>query len=303
MAGPITTGSTPKLLWPGLNEIWGLAYKEHITQWKQLYKTYTSTKNREEDVSLTGMGLAPVKPEGDALAYDTMKQAFVTHYTNIAYAVGFVITREEIADCQYEQFGSQRARNVAFSMHQTQENVGANTFNRAFNNAYPGGDGVSMVNASHPVEGGTLSNTLAVAADLSEVSLEQALKDIADFRDNRNNRINIMAEKLAVPYSLYFEAQRILKNPNQPDTAERNINAMYSLGMFPGGIVANNYFDDPDAWFILTNCPVGLKHFEREAPRFEGDNDFDTKNAKFSGYQRYSFGHSDFRGVYGSPGA
>lgn len=303
MAGVITTGSTPKLLWPGLNQIWGMAYNEYKPQWQQCFKMRKSNKNYEEDAGLTGMGLAPVKAEGAALEYDTMKQAYISRYTNIAYAIGFAITREEIADNQYAEFGTQRAQNVAFSMHQTKENVAANVFNRAFSGSYLGGDGVSLVNASHPVEGGTLSNTLSVAADLSEASLEDALIDISQFRDNRNNHINIMGESLLIPPQLRFDATRILRNPNRPDTADRDINAIYTLGLLPGGIKQCNYLTDTDAWFILTNAPVGLKYFEREAARFESDNDFNTKNGLFSGYERYSFGWSDWRGIYGSEGA
>jgi len=303
MSGIISTGSTPKLLWPGLDEIWGLAYKEKIPQWRELFEINYSDKNYEEDVGLTGMGLAPVKVEGEALSYDTMKQSFITRYTNVAYSIGFVITREEIADNLYKQFGAQRAKNVAYSMHQTKENVAANIFNRAFNNSYAGGDGVSLVNALHPTEGGTLSNTLTVAADLSEAALEQAIIDIDQFRDNRNNHIEVKALKLLVPPSLRFDAARILKNPQRPATADRDINAMYTLGVLPQGYTVNNYLTDTDAWFVLTDCPSSLKYFERSAPVFESDNDFTTKNALFSGYERYSFGFTDWRGIYGSPGA
>jgi len=303
MAAVITTGSTPKLLWPGLNAIWGMEYNEYLPQWKACFEMNQSEKNYEEDIGMTGMGLAPVKPEGTSLSYDTMKQSYVSRYTNVAYAIGFVITREEIADNLYAEFGAQRTRNISFSMHQTKENVGANIFNRAFNSSYLGGDGVSLVNASHPTEGGTLSNTLAVAADLSEASLEQALIDISEFRDNRNNRIRVMGESLIIPYQLLFDAERILKNPQRPGTADRDINAMKQLGMLPKGIIVNNYLSDTDAWFIKTNCREGLKYFEREAPRFESDNDFATKNALFSGYERYSFGWTDWRSLYGSPGA
>lgn len=303
MAGVITTGSTPKLLWPGLNEIWGMAYNEYMPEWKEVFEIWASDKNYEEDVSMTGMGLAPVKAEGAALQYDTMKQSFTTRYTNVAYAIGYIITREELADNLYVEFGAQRARNVAFSMHQTKENVSANVFNRAFNASFPIGDGVSLVNALHPTEGGTQSNTLAVAADLSEASLEQALIDISNFRDNRNNRINIKGRCLLIPSSLMFEATRILKNPERPATTDRDINAIYAMGLLPDGIKVNHYLTDTKAWFIITNCPSGLKYFEREAPRFESDNDFSTKNALFSGYERYSFGASDWRAIYGSPGA
>jgi hypothetical protein len=302
-SGTITTGSNPKLLWPGLTDIWGLAYNEYQPQWEPLFEHYVSNKKYEEDVGLSGMGLAPVKDEGDALTYDTQKQSYVSRYTNVAYSIGFVITREEMADNQYPDVAPMRTRNIAFSMHQTKENVGANVFNRAFNNSYPGGDGKSLINSAHPTDGGTLSNTLAIAADLSEASIEQALIDISLFRDNRNNLISIQEKCLVVPPQLIFEAYRILKNPQRPGTTDRDISAMYLMGVLPEGIKRNQFLTDSDAWFILTNCPVGLKYFEREAPRLEDDNDFDTKNGKYSGYERYSFGWSDWRGIYGSPGA
>lgn len=303
MAGPITTGSTPKLLWPGLTDIWGLAYDQYPQQWKELFTSYRSEKNYEEDVGLTGMGLASVKPEGSPFAYDSMKQSFVTRYTNVAYAKGFIISREEIDDNLYASFGRDRARNLAFVMVQTKENVGANVFNRAFNASYPGGDGVSLINSSHPTEGGTLSNTLAVAADLSEASIEDALIDISQFRDNRNNRMQIRARCLAIPSQLMFEATRILKNPQRPGTADRDISAMYQMGVLPEGIKVNHYFSSTKAWFILNYCESGLKYYERTAPMFEQDNDFSTKNAQFSGYERYSFGWTDWRVAYGSPGS
>lgn len=302
MAGVITTGSTPKLLWPGVEDIWGLAYDEYMPEWKELFELWQSDKNYEEDVAMTGMGLAPVKAESTALQYDTMKQAYVSRYTNVAYAIGFVISEEEIEDNLYAKFSEQRARQVAFSMHQTKENVGANIFTRAFSNSYPGGDGVSLINALHPTEGGTQSNTLSVAADLSEASLEQALNDISQTRDNRNNHIKIKGRCLAVPSNLVFEAHRILKNPERPETADRDINAIYSMGLLPEGIKENHYLGDNDAWFILTNCQSGLKYFERRAPRFQNDDDFATKNALFSGTERYSFGWTDWRSAYGSPG-
>lgn len=303
MAGPITRGSNPKLLWPGLNVIWGLAYKEYPEEWRQCFELNTSDKAYEEDVSMTGMGLTPVKPEGEGIVYDTMKQSFVTRYTNVSYALGYIITREEFEDNLYAKVGTERSRNLAFSMRQTKENVGANIFNRAFNASYTGGDNVSMLNVSHPTEGGVFANKLAVDADLSEASLEQALIDISKFVDNRGNRISVQGQKLLVPSELAFEAKRILGNPFRPATADRDINAMYQMGELPQGYMVNHYLSDADAWFIITNCPNGLRHFERTAPRFEDDNDFDTKNGKFSGFYRDSFGWTDPRGVFGSAGA
>jgi hypothetical protein len=301
-SGVITTGSNPKLLWPGLQDIWGLEYDTYQPQWKPLFDMHTSDKKYEEDVGMTGMGLAPVKPEGSSLEYDTQKQTFVSRYTNIAYSIGFIVTREELSDCQYSEVAPQRLRQIMYSMHQTKENVGANIYNRAFNPAYPGGDNVSLINSAHPTEGGTLSNTLTTPADLSEAALEDAIIDIQQFRDNRNNLISIQPKMLIVPPGLQFEATRILKNPQRPGTANRDISALNYSGWLQD-IVINQYFVDSDAWFIKTNCPTGLKYYERETARLEQDNEFDTKNGKYSGYERYSVGWSDWRGLYGSPGA
>lgn len=302
MAGVISTGSFPKALWPGVNQNWGMAYDEYQPQWKEVFEMWTSDKNYEEDVSMTGMGLASKKDEGAALKYDSMKQAYVTRYPNIAYATGFAITREEIADNLYPEIGRARARNAAFVVHQTTENIGANVFNRAFNPFYPLGDGVSLINSAHPTEGGTLSNTLPIQVDLAEAPLEDILINISQARDNRNNLIQIKERCLLVPPQLKFTAQRILGNPERPGTADRDINAMYSMGMLPDGFKVNNYLTDNDAWFVITNCQNGLKYFEREAVKFEQDNDFGTKNALFSAYIRFSFGASDWRSVWGSSG-
>lgn len=302
MAAVINRGSTPKLLWEGLNTIWGIAYKNYTPQWKKLFEIANSQKAYEEDVGLVGMGLAPQKPEGESLKYDTMKQGVVSRYTNITYALGYVITREEFEDVLYPQFGTDRTIALARSMHQTKENVGANIFNRGFNGSFVGGDGVSLFSTSHPTEGGNLSNRPAVDTDISENSLEQGAIDIADFRDNRQNRIEVRPRKVAVPIQSMFQIKRILGNPLRPATSDRDINALFADGTYPEGFTVNNYFSDSDAWFILTDCPKGLRHFVRIEAQFEDDNDFDTKNGKFSGYERYTFGWTDWRGAYGSEG-
>lgn len=305
MAGVITTGSNPKLLWPGLNKIWGLTYEEWNkgAEWRQLFEVQKSDKNYEEDVGMTGLGLAPIKNEGDSVSYDTMKQAFVTRYQNVTYALGFIITQEEIEDCQYAQVAAQRTRNLAFALNQTDETVAANVFNRAFNASYTGGDGKAMLVNDHPLENGTFSNILTNAADLSEASVEQGLIDVAGFVDNRGNKISMKGEKLAIPRQLMFEAERILKNPQRPDTANRDISAMYQMKVLPGGIVVNHYLTDADAWFIKTNCPEGTKKMDRIPAEFADDNDFDTTNMKYRCRARYSYGWTDPRGWFGSPGA
>lgn len=306
----ITTGNYPKLLWPGLNKIFGMEYAQYPQEWAQCFDTSISKKDYEEDAALSGFGLAPVKTEGNSLYFDTSRQNYITRYTNVSYALGFIITREEIDDNQYAEVAPMRTRCLAYSHHQTKENVAANIFNRAFNGAYVGGDNVSLCNASHPIEGGTFANVpvdsggALQGVDLAEATLEQAIIDIKqNFRDNRNLRIDLRPQKLLVPVNLQFEAVRILKNPERPATADRDINAMYQMGIMPQGYTVNHYLTDSDAWFVLTDCPVGLRYFDRSPLRFENDNEFDTKNMKYSAYERYVFGWSDPRAIWGSPGA
>ncbi len=302
MAGIITRGSTPKLMWPGLNAIVDGVYSSYEPEWEEIFEKSKSNKAYEEDVGITGMGLAPIKPEGEAVIYDDLKQNFVTRYTHVAYSLGFIITHEEIADNLYAKFGEIRARSLARSMYLTKETIAANVLNNGFDTNFAGGDGAALFSTSHPIEGGTFQNKLTVDADLSEAALEQACIDISNFVDQRGNRIKILPQKLIIPSTLQFEAERILKNPVQANTAERNINAMYQMGKIPQGVRINHYLTDQDAWFILTDCPEGMKYFEREAPILRDDNDFETLNAKFSGYERYCVGWTDSRGIYGSQG-
>lgn len=300
--GVITRGSNPKLLWPGLNAVWGLAYNEYPEEWRQCYELATSTQTYEEDVAMTGFGLAPMKGEGEGLQYDETKQSFVSRYTHLAYSLGYIITREEMADNLYGKVGTQRTQNLASSMRRTKEIVGANVFNRAFSSSYKGGDGVSLINTAHPIEGGTFSNRLAFDADLSEASLEQMVIDIGEAVDNRGIIIHLRPKKLLIPNALRYDAKRILGNPQRPATADRDINALYQYGDIPTFAI-NHWLTDSDAWFVLTDCNYGLRHFERQTPKFESDNDFDTKNGKFSGYYRDSFGWTNPRGCWGSAGS
>jgi hypothetical protein len=304
MSGIITTGSFSKALWPGIKSWYGKAYDEFPVEYTHLFDTETSRKAFEEDVGTSGLGLFQVKPEGAPIAYDTERQGFVTRYTHIKYGLGFVITKEMFEDDQYDIVGQKRSKALAFSLRQTKEVLGASVYNRAFNPAFVGGDGVSMLNAAHPtVAGGTYSNILAVAADFSEASLEQALIDIMKYTDDRGNRISVMAKSLILPTDLYFEAERILKSPFTPGTANNAINALKSTGKFPDGAKICHYLTDSDAWFIRTNVQDGLKYYERQADDFSEYNDFDTENAKYKATFRCSFGWTDPRAIYGSPGA
>ncbi|WP_373088681.1 Mu-like prophage major head subunit gpT family protein [Zhongshania sp.] len=301
----ISSNSFAKALYPGVNSWYGKAYNEYSPEWVHLFETHSSSRAYEEDMGVTSFGLAQSKPEGQAISYDDESQAFLTRYSHVVYALGFIVTREAFEDDLYDVVGQRRAQGLAFSMRQTKEIVGANVYNRAFNASYTGGDGVSLINSAHPnFAGGTQSNTLAVAADLSEASLEQACIDIAKWTNDRGLKIALRPDKLIIPVDLAFEAERILKTPQRVGTANNDVNALYHMGKFPGGIVVNHYLTDTDAWFIRTNLKSdGLKHFQRRKMEFAIDNDFDTENAKFKASERYSFGWTDWRAIYGSAGA
>lgn len=302
MSGIITSSSFAKLLWPGLNSIYGKEYNDYPVEWEQLFEKSTSDRAYEEDLGLSSFGLARVKNEGAGIEYDTERQGFTSRYNHVVYALGFIITREIYEDDQYGKVGAQKAKSLARSMRQTKEINGANIFNYAFDSSYVGGDGKEMIATDHPnVSGGTWSNELSVASDLSEAALEQAVIDIAGFRDDRGLLIAAKPQKLVIPYQQQFEAHRILGANGRVGTDLNDPNAIKDMSIFKD-VVVNHYFTDPDAWFVLTDVKDSLKYFERRADQFEMDNDFDTENAKFKATARYSFGWSDPRGVYGSQG-
>jgi hypothetical protein len=298
----INTGNVPKLLWPGLNAVWGRDYKEHSKEWTDLFDTETSEMNYEEEVEMTGFGLASVKQQGAATSYDVESQATVTRYTHIAYALGFIITREEIDDNLYEKKGVSRTQALAFSFRQTKENVAANVYNRAFNSSYTGGDGQPLISTAHPSLSGSQSNTLAVAADLSEAALESLVIQTMNATNNRGLKIGLMTDSLIVPTALAFEAQRILKSVGQSGTANNDLNALRAMNVFPGGIKVNHYLSGSTAYFTRTNVPQGMKLFQRVTAEFAQDGDFDTGNLKYKGYERYSVGWTDWRALYGVSG-
>lgn len=298
----ITTGSHPKALWPGIKEWWGRSYSEHPEEYVDLFDKETSDKAYEEEVEITGFGLAPVKNQGTAISYDVESQGSVTRYTHVAYALGYIVTYEELRDDLYEVVSKRRAKQLALSMRQTKENVGANVYNRAFTAGYTGGDGKTMIASDHPTLSGSQSNLLTNAADISETSIEDLTVQIMQATNNRGLKINLMPQSIHVSPSQWYETNRVLKSVLQSNTAENNINVLKATNVFPKGIKMNHYFSSATAWFIRTNCPVGLQHFERDAIMFDQDNDFDTKNAKAACYERYSFGWSDWRGIFGTPG-
>ena len=303
MAGIITTASHPKALWPGIKAWWGQVYDEHKEEYSQLFDSDTSSMNYEEDVQLTGFGLAPVKSEGSGVAYDSELQGFTTRYTHVAYALGYIVTKEELDDNLYEQVSRRRAAALAMSFRQTKENVGANIYNRAFNATYLGGDGVSLANTAHPnTSGGTFANKPSVDADLSEASLEDALTAIMGFQNDRGLLINVMPRSLIVARQNFWNANRILKSAYTPTTANNAVNVLVATNALPEGIVMNHYLSSPNAWFVRTNIQNGLKYYSRVGIQFDQDNDFDTMNAKAKGYERYSFGWTDPRAIYGVNG-
>jgi len=300
----INSGTFAKALWPGVNKWYGKAYGEFPTEYNKLFDTYTSSRKYEEDVGVTSFGLASVKDEGAGFAYDSEKQAFVTRYSHVVYALGFMVTREAFEDDLYDVVGERRARGLAFSMRQTKEIVGANVYNRAFTTGYTGGDGSILCVSSHPnISGGIWSNVLSTSADISEASLEQACIDISKWTNDRGLKIAVMPKTLIIPVDQEFEANRILKTQYRVGTADNDINVLNMMGKFPGGIVVNHYLTDTDAWFLRTNVSDGMKHFVRRSPQFAVDNDFDTENAKFKATERYSFGWTDPRCIFGSQGA
>ena len=305
MAGLITTASHPKALWPGIKAWWGQTYQEHATEYTDLFDTDTSQKNYEEDVQLTGFGLVPIKAQGNAVQYDTEIQGFVTRYTHVAYASGYIVTKEELDDNLYEQVSRKRAAALAMSFRQTKENIAANVYNRAFTTGYYGGDGVVLCSTLHPnTSGGTWSNRPAVDVDLSEASLEDAVIQIMGTTNDRGLLVAIQPKTLHIARQEVFNAQRILKSKYQNNTANNAINVLEAGNYIPGGFKVNHYFTAAHAWFIRNQIPggTGMKYYERVGVQFDQDNDFDTMNAKAKGYERYSFGWSDPRAVYGSNG-
>ena len=299
----INSGSFAKALWPGVNAWYGKSYNDYSVEYTDLFDKFTSSKAFEEDVGISSFGLAVQKAEGSPITYDTERQGFITRYQHVVFALGFIITREVMEDDQYDVVGQKKANALARSIRQTKEIFGANVYNRAFNAAYTGGDGVSMLNAAHPnIKGGTWSNVIATAADLSEAAIEQACIDIAGFTDDAGLLIAARPSSLVIPRQLIYEAKRILDSDDRVGTDNNDLNAIKTMGAVPK-VVTNHYLTDPDAWFIRTDVKDGLKYFERRADSFDMDNDFDTDNAKFKAMSRYSFGWTDPRAIYGSQGS
>lgn len=303
MTMPVTTGSLSKLLWPGVNDIYGLSYKDFPDVYSQIFKTEKTDRNFIEDVAFAGFGLLTQKAEGAPINYDTIRQSFTTRYTPIVYASGFVITREAYEDNLYKSQISLKASSLAKAVKQTRETIGNNVLNRAFA-TFLGGDGVAMIVNNHPnVSGGTSSNLLATAANISEAAIEDMFVQIMNATDDRGMKASYMPKKLVINPALKFEVDRILKTPKRVGTADNDISAIYESGGFPGGVVVNRYLSSTTAWFVLTDEDSnGLKYIERRGDEFGSDNDWETENAKYKVTCRYAFGWTDWRAIYGTPG-
>lgn len=300
---PINTGAFAKDLWPGLNGIFNNSYNEHPLECMEIFDEVKSTKNYEEYLGFSGLGLAKVKAEGASVTYDTMQQGFLQRVTNVVYALGYILTREVIDDGQYPEMSNSRTKALARSMRQTKEIVAANILNRAFNSSYTGADGLELCSTAHVTKNGlTFQNELTTAADLSEASLEQMCIDIADFEDERGLKVAVMPRKLVIPRQLMFEAERILKSTLQNDTANNAINALKSKGVLREGYTVNHFLTDANNFFVLTDIrgDEGMIYQKRTGIEFSNDTEFNSENVKYKAYERYAFSWVDPRCIYGS---
>ena len=293
-----------KELEPGLNALFGLEYNNYENQHAELFDTETSDRAFEEEVMLGGFGTANTKQEGAAVGYDDAQESFTARYTHETIALAFSITEEAVEDNLYDRIATRYTKALARSMANTKQIKAANVSNNGFNSAFTGGDGVELFSSAHvSLSSSTNRNELSTASDLSETSLEQALIDIAAFKDERGLKIAARGMKLIIPSALQFTAERILKSAQRVGTADNDINAVKSMGMLPQGYVVNNFLTDTDAFFIKTDVPNGLKHMVRAPIKTAMEGDFDTGNMRYKARERYSFGFSDWRGIFGSEGA
>jgi hypothetical protein len=293
-----------KELLPGLNALFGLEYARYGEEHKEIFETETSERSFEEETKLSGFSAAPVKNEGSAIAYDNGQEVFTARYNHETIALGFSLTEEAIEDNLYDSLSSRYTKALARAMAYTKQTKAAGVLNNGFDTDYPGGDGVPLFSASHPlVSGGVNSNIPSTPADLNETSLEAAVIQIAAYTDERGLLIAAKPRKLIVPPSLMFVATRLLETELQTNTADNNINALKSNGSIPGGYTVNHFLIDTDAWFLTTDVPNGLKHFIRTPMATNMDGDFDTGNVRYKARERYSFGWSDPLSIYGSEGA
>ena len=300
----ISRNQLVKELEPGLNALFGLEYKQYENQSAEIYTTESSDRAFEEEVMLSGFAQASVKPEGSGVRYDQAQETFTARYTNETIALAFAITEEAIEDNLYDRLASRYTKALARSMAQTKQVKAVNPLNNGMpGGTFTSGDGVTLFNTAHPTIAGTFQNTLTTAADLNETSLEQSMIDIAALTDERGLKIAAKAVKMIIPSALQFTAERLMASAGRVGTADNDINAIRSMGMIPQGYSVNNFLTDTDAFYIITDVPNGMKHFERSPLTTKMEGDFDTGNVRYKARERYVFGVSDYRGVFASPGA
>ena len=299
----ISRAQLAKELEPGLNALFGLEYDRYDKEDTEIYEEESSDRAFEEEVMLAGFGTAPVKGEGSAISFDDAQETYTARYTHNTIALAFSITEEAIEDNLYDRLASRYTRALARSMSQTKQVKAAAVLNNAFSTSYPIGDGAALCSSSHPSLTGNQRNLLSTAADLNETSLEQMLIDIAGLTDERGLKVAVRGMKLLIPKELQFIAERVLNSTLRAGTADNDINAMKAMGMLPEGATVNHFLTDTDAFFIKTDAPNGFKLFQRTPIRTAMEGDFDTGNMRFKARERYSFGVSDWRGVFGTPGA
>ena len=300
----ISRAQLAKELEPGLNALFGMEYARYENEHAEIFDTESSDRAFEEEVLIVGFGNAEVKTEGQGVDYDTASEGFTARYTHETVALAFALTEEAVEDNLYDRLGARYTKALARSMAHTKQVKAANVLNNAFSSSYTGGDGLSLINTAHTLAGGgTWANRASTMADLNETSLENALIGISTFVDDRNMILALQGTKLIVPPQLQFIADRLLESPGRVGTADNDINAVRNMGLLPQGYSVNHFLTDTDAWFLLTDCPDGFKHFERSPISTSMEGDFDTGNVRYKERERYCFGWSNPRCVYGSQGA
>ena len=301
----ISRSQLVKELEPGLNALFGLEYKQYENQHEAIYMTESSDRAFEEEVMLSGFANAQVKPEGSGVTFDNAQETYTARYTHETVALAFAITEEAIEDNLYDRLASRYTKALARSMANTKQVKAVNPLIQGLPSTdnFDSGDGVALFSVAHPTIAGTVANTLATQADLNETSLEQSIIDIAAFTDERGLKIAAKGMKMIIPSELQFTAERLMKSTNRVGTADNDINAIKSMGMIPQGYVVNNYLTDPNAFYIITDVPNGMKYFVRSPISTKMEGDFDTGNVRYKARERYSFGVSDFRGIFASEGA
>ena len=300
----ISRAQLAKELEPGLNALFGMEYARYENEHAEIFDTESSDRAFEEEVLIVGFGNAEVKTEGQGVDYDTASEGFTARYTHETVALAFALTEEAVEDNLYDRLGARYTKALARSMAHTKQVKAANVLNNSFSSRYTGGDGLSLINTAHTLAGGgTWANRASTMSDLNETSLENALIGISTFVDDRNMILALQGTKLIVPPQLQFIADRLLESPGRVGTADNDINAVKNMGLLPQGYSVNHFLTDTDAWFVLTDCPDGFKHFERSPISTSMEGDFDTGNVRYKARERYSFGWSNPRCVYGSQGA